>query len=94
MNTPAATTSNAARAGQPAASSAAKTNDDEINLSEYFDILIDHKWRIQQVTRITFSELSNVSYLLLPIFCRKCECVPIFFLRPGNADQRSAGGQV
>jgi hypothetical protein len=31
---------------------------------------------IQEVMGITFSEKSNVSYLLQPIFCEKCDGCP------------------
>ncbi|WPH22446.1 polysaccharide biosynthesis tyrosine autokinase [Variovorax paradoxus] len=50
MNTPAVTTSNAARAGQ--AASTAATSDDDIHLSEWIDILIDRKWLVAAVTSL------------------------------------------
>lgn len=69
MNTPAATTSNAARAGQPAASPSAKSDDaDEIHLSEWIDILIDRKWLVASVTAVVLA--LGVAYALLstPIY--------------------------
>lgn len=68
MNTPAVTTSNAARAGQAAATSAARPEDDEINLSEWIDILIDRKWLVVAVTALAL--LLGVAYALLstPIY--------------------------
>jgi tyrosine-protein kinase Etk/Wzc len=68
MNTPAVTTSNAPRAGQPAASSTARTDDDEINLSEWIDILIDRKWLVAAVTALAL--VLGVAYALLstPIY--------------------------
>ena len=52
MNTPAVTPSNAAHAGQPAASSIANMDDDDIHLMEYLDILIDHKWLVAAVAAL------------------------------------------
>ena len=68
MNTPAVTTSNAARAGQPAAASIAATGDDVINLSEWIDILIDRKWLIAAVTALALAV--GVAYALIstPIY--------------------------
>ncbi|WPH16067.1 polysaccharide biosynthesis tyrosine autokinase [Variovorax paradoxus] len=68
MNTPAVNTSNAARAGQPAASVTANTDDDEIHLSEYIDILLDNKWLVATVTALTLA--IGVAYVLLstPIY--------------------------
>ncbi|WP_018902926.1 polysaccharide biosynthesis tyrosine autokinase [Variovorax paradoxus] len=68
MNTPAVTTSNAARAGQAAASSATKADDDEIHLSEWIDILIDRKWLVATVTALALA--LGVAYALLstPIY--------------------------
>lgn len=68
MNTPAVTTSNAARAGQPAAASIAAADDDEINLSEWIDILIDRKWLIAAVTALALAV--GVAYALVstPIY--------------------------
>jgi len=68
MNTPAVTTSNTARAGQPAAASIAATDDDVINLSEWIDILIDRKWLIAAVTALALA--GGVAYALIstPIY--------------------------
>ncbi len=68
MNTPAVNTSNAARVGQPAASLVANTDDDEIHLSEYIDILLDHKWLVAAVTVLTLA--IGAAYVLLstPIY--------------------------
>ncbi|RSZ40111.1 polysaccharide biosynthesis tyrosine autokinase [Variovorax beijingensis] len=69
MNTPAVTTSNAARAGQSAASSTAKADDDDvINLSEWIDILIDRKWLVAAVTALGLA--LGIAYALLstPIY--------------------------
>ena len=63
MNTPVATTSSGARAGQLAASSAAKADDDEIHLSEWIDILIDRKWLVAAVT--TLALMLGAAYALL-----------------------------
>lgn len=63
MNTPAATTSNAARAGQPAASSTAATSDDDIHISEWIDILIDRRWLVAAVTALAL--VLGVAYALL-----------------------------
>ena len=63
MNTPAVTTSNAARAGQPAASSTAATSDDDIHISEWIDILIDRKWLVAAVTALAL--VLGVAYALL-----------------------------
>ncbi|KLN56438.1 polysaccharide biosynthesis tyrosine autokinase [Variovorax paradoxus] len=63
MNTPAVNTSNAARAGQPATSLPARTDDDEINLSEWIDILIDRKWLVVAVTTLVLA--LGVAYALL-----------------------------
>lgn len=63
MNTPAVTTSNAARVGQTAAPSTTKAGDDEINLSEYVDILIDRKWLVMTVTMLAL--ILGVAYALL-----------------------------
>lgn len=63
MNTPAVTTSNAARAGQAAATSATRPEDDEINLSEYVDILLDRKWFVAAVTVLAL--IVGVAYALL-----------------------------
>lgn len=68
MNTPAVTTSNAARAGQAAASSTAKTDDDEITLSEYFDILIDRKWLVASVTALALVLGTAYALLSTPIY--------------------------
>lgn len=69
MNTPAVTTSNAARAGQAAASPAARPDDDDvIHLSEWIDILIDQKWLVAAVTALAL--VLGVAYALLstPIY--------------------------
>jgi len=68
MNTPAVTTSNAARVGQAAASSARNTDDDLIHLSEYIDILIDRKWLVAAITALAL--VLGVAYALLstPIY--------------------------
>ncbi|CAN7346642.1 polysaccharide biosynthesis tyrosine autokinase [Variovorax paradoxus] len=68
MNTPAVNTSNAARVGQPAASMVANTDDDETHLSEYIDILLDHKWLVAAVTALTLA--IGIAYVLLstPIY--------------------------
>lgn len=68
MNTPAVTTSNAARVGQPAAASTAAADDDVINLSEWIDILIDRKWMIAAVTALAL--VLGVAYALMstPIY--------------------------
>jgi len=68
MNTPAVTTSNTARGGQAAAPSAAKADDDEINLSEYVDILLDRKWLVAAVTALAL--VLGIAYALLstPIY--------------------------
>ncbi|WP_062361987.1 polysaccharide biosynthesis tyrosine autokinase [Variovorax paradoxus] len=69
MNTPAVTTSNAARVGQTAAPSVARQEDDDvINLSEWIDILIDRKWLVAAVT--VLSLVLGVAYALLstPIY--------------------------
>ena len=63
MNTPAVNTSNAARVGRPAASSAVTADDDEINLSEWVDILLDRKWLVVAVT--TLALVLGVAYALL-----------------------------
>lgn len=68
MNTPAVTTSNAARAGQPAASPSAKTDDDEIHLSEYVDILIDHKWLVAAATALALALGAAYALLSTPIY--------------------------
>jgi len=66
MNTPAVTTSNAARVGQTA--SAAIADDDSEIVSEWIDILIDRKWLVATVT--TLSLMLGVTYALLstPIY--------------------------
>jgi len=68
MNTPAVTTSNAARVGQAAAISTAATDDDDINLSEWIDILIDRKWLVAAVTGLSLA--LGVAYALVstPIY--------------------------
>ncbi|MGJ3704263.1 polysaccharide biosynthesis tyrosine autokinase [Variovorax sp. AFSI2.2] len=68
MNTPAVTNSNAVRVGQPAAISTAATDDDDINLSEWIDILIDRKWLVAAVT--AFALVLGVAYALIstPIY--------------------------
>ena len=68
MNTPAVTTSSGARAGQPAAASTASADDDEINLSEWIDILIDRKWLVAAVTALAL--VLGVAYALMstPIY--------------------------
>lgn len=68
MNTPAVTTSNAARVGQPPAASAAAADDDVINLSEWIDILIDRKWLVAAVTALAL--VIGVAYALMstPIY--------------------------
>jgi tyrosine-protein kinase Etk/Wzc len=68
MNTPAVTTSNAVRVGQPAAISTAAADDDDINLSEWIDILIDRKWLVAAVTAIAL--VLGVAYALMssPIY--------------------------
>jgi len=65
MNTPAVTISSGARAGQPPTG---KTNDDEIHLSEWIDILIDRKWLVATVTALAL--LLGAAYALLstPIY--------------------------
>ncbi|CAN7219481.1 polysaccharide biosynthesis tyrosine autokinase [Variovorax paradoxus] len=63
MNTPAVTTSNAARVGQTAAPSVARPDEDEINLKEWFDILIDRKWLVLAVTALALA--LGVAYALL-----------------------------
>lgn len=67
MNTPAVTTSNAARAGQ-AASSIANANEDGEFLSEYIDILLDHKRLVAAVAALGL--VLGVAYALLatPIY--------------------------
>ena len=69
MNTPAVTTSNAARAGQPAASSAARPDDDDvINLSEWIDILIDRKWLVAAVTGLALMLGGAYALLSTPVY--------------------------
>ncbi|MBT2334934.1 polysaccharide biosynthesis tyrosine autokinase [Variovorax paradoxus] len=63
MNTPAVTTSNAARAGQPAASPTANAGDGDIHLSEYIDILFDQKWLVAAITALAL--VLGVAYALL-----------------------------
>jgi tyrosine-protein kinase Etk/Wzc len=63
MNTPAVTNSNSGRPGQGAAASTAKTGEDNEFLSEYIDILLDHKWSIAFVTALAL--LLGVAYVLL-----------------------------
>lgn len=67
MNTPAVTTSNAGRAGQPAATSTTTTSEDEI-LSEWIDILFDRKWLVVTITVLAL--VLGVAYALLstPIY--------------------------
>jgi tyrosine-protein kinase Etk/Wzc len=67
MNTPAVTNSNTARAGQGAAPSAAAT-DDDIHLSEFVDIFLDHKWLVAAITAFAFA--IGVAYIVLatPIY--------------------------
>ena len=66
MNTPAVNTSNVARVGQP--TSPATADDDETYLSEYIDILIDHKWLVAAVTALALT--IGVAYVLFstPIY--------------------------
>lgn len=68
MNTPAVTTSSAARPGQPVAPSIAAADDDVINLSEWIDILIDRKWLVAAVTALAL--VLGVAYALIstPIY--------------------------
>lgn len=68
MNTPAVTTSSGARAGQPVASSTAAADDDEVNISEWIDILIDRKWLVAAVTALAL--VIGVAYALMstPIY--------------------------
>ena len=68
MNTPAVTTSNAARVGQPAAALSANADDDGEFLSEYLDILLDRKWLVAAVTALGL--VLGVFYILLstPIY--------------------------
>jgi tyrosine-protein kinase Etk/Wzc len=68
MNTTAVTTSSGARAGQPAAISTAAAGDDEINISEWIDILIDRKWLVVAVTALTL--VLGVAYAVMatPIY--------------------------
>ncbi|AGU49175.1 putative tyrosine-protein kinase [Variovorax paradoxus B4] len=66
MNTPAVTTSNAARLGQPAAPST--VDDDEVYLSEYLDILIDRKWLVAGVTALALVLGGAYALLSAPIY--------------------------
>jgi tyrosine-protein kinase Etk/Wzc len=62
--TPSATASTLARASQaPTPASAPGGRDDEINLSEYFDILVDRKWLVAGVTALGLA--LGVAYALL-----------------------------
>lgn len=65
MNTPAVNTSNAARAGQPAAPA---VDDDEVYLSEYLDILIDRKWLVAGVTALALVLGGAYALLSAPIY--------------------------
>ena len=67
--TPSATASTLARAAQPATPAASHGGrDDEINLAEYFDILVDRKWLVAGVTALGLA--LGVAYALLatPIY--------------------------
>ncbi|WP_307574482.1 polysaccharide biosynthesis tyrosine autokinase [Variovorax paradoxus] len=68
MNTTAVTTSSGARTGQPAAISTAAADDDEINISEWIDILIDRKWLVAAVTALAL--VLGVAYAVMatPIY--------------------------
>ncbi|CAN7340616.1 polysaccharide biosynthesis tyrosine autokinase [Variovorax paradoxus] len=69
MNTPAVTTSNAARVGQAAAvSSALKSEDDDIHVAELVDIVLDHKWLVMTITALAL--VFGVAYIVLstPIY--------------------------
>ncbi|CAN7341427.1 polysaccharide biosynthesis tyrosine autokinase [Variovorax paradoxus] len=68
MNTPAVTTSNAARGGQPSAASSAAAGDDDIHLSELIDIVLDHKWLVVAITALALAV--GVAYVMLttPIY--------------------------
>ena len=66
--TPSATASTLARASQVPAPAPAGGRDDEINLAEYFDILVDRKWLVAGVTALGLA--LGVAYALLatPIY--------------------------
>lgn len=68
MNTPAVTTSNAARVGQTTASSTATTNDDGEFLSEYIDILLDHKWLVVAISALALALGATYALLSTPVY--------------------------
>jgi tyrosine-protein kinase Etk/Wzc len=68
MNIPAVTTSSGARAGQPAAISAAAADDDDIHLSEFVDIVLDHKWLVATITAVSLALGAAYALLSTPIY--------------------------
>ncbi|WP_418147107.1 polysaccharide biosynthesis tyrosine autokinase [Variovorax paradoxus] len=65
MNTPAVTTSNAARVGQPTTGA---DDDGEIPLSEWIDILIDRKWLVAAVTALALVLGAAYALLSTPVY--------------------------